>query len=172
MPTTPDSNTSATPVTPAAPGHPACATGDGPEGGNETAFSWNALPFRERTGRAVFGLAAIGGLAVAAGVMMQSITWAVCAAAALFLVLNRFFLPSSFTIDGEGITASYPLGRRHLAWKNVRRFATGKHGAWLSAHARSSWSDARSGVQVFFGRDRDAVVDRIRACMGGRGGGA
>jgi hypothetical protein len=172
MPTPPDSNTSATPVDPAVAGDPACADGGGLEAGLDPAFSWNALPLRENAGRAVFGMVAVAGLAVAAGAMMQSVTWALCMAAALLLVLNRFFLPSSFTIDREGITASYPLGRRRLAWKNVRRFATGKHGAWLSPSARSSWVDARTGVQVFFGRDRDAVVGRIRACIDGQRGGA
>ncbi|MDY7110180.1 MAG: hypothetical protein SYC29_16235 [Planctomycetota bacterium] len=127
------------------------------------AFSWQAHPLRERAGRAVAGVLVVAALAVVAGQLMQSAWWSMFTIAFLLLALNRFFFPSRFVIDAEGITASYPVRRLRLRWDELRRFAHGRSAAFLSTRARPSWWDGRRGMLVLFGAEREAVIDRIRA---------
>jgi hypothetical protein len=131
-------------------------------------FTWWAHPARERTGAAVAGGAVIVAFAVLAGVLMSNPWWAVFAAGIFLVCLNRFYLPSRFSIDEEGITARYPLSHRRLRWADLRRFALGEHGAFLSTRAAASRMDT-SGVQVLFGGDRESVVARIRSHLPDRG---
>ena len=67
--------------------------------------------------------------------------------------INRFFLPSTFKIDEDGITASYPLRSMRLKWKDLRRFLVGEQGGLLSRRARSSSMDVFTGMlkSVVFG---------------------
>jgi hypothetical protein len=129
----------------------------------EQGFSWQAHPLRERAGRAAAGVLAVAALAVVAGQLMQSIWWSVFTVGFLLLALNRFFFPSRFVIDAEGITASYPVRRLRLRWDELRRFVHGRSGAFLSTRARPSWWDGHRGMLVLFGNEREAVIDRIRA---------
>jgi hypothetical protein len=81
------------------------------------------------------------------------------------LSLNRFFLPSRFSIDAHGITAQFPLRRKHLRWRDVRRFLHDQHGGYLSTRSRASRLDAFSGMHLMFGQQREEVMQRIRAGM-------
>lgn len=133
-------------------------------------FAWRAHPAREHVGRAAFGAALIAGLAALTSLFMQSVPWGLFAAAILLLTLNRFFLPSRFTIDAEGITARYPLRRQRLRWAELRRYASDDHGGYLSTRARRSWLDAYRGLHVLFGEHREVVSARIRAHLSEGGG--
>jgi len=123
-------------------------------------YSWSAHPARERVGAAAAGVGVIGAFAAMSGVLMQSPWWAVISAVLLVLFLNRFFFPSRFTIDDDGITATYPFGRKRMLWQELRRFGHGVYGGFLSTRARPARMDR--GMHVLFGRDRDPVVERIR----------
>ena len=96
---------------------------------------------------------------------MGSRWWALVAVAILLAALNRFFFPSRFVLDGEGITARHALGSRRLRWADVRRFAHDDEGGLLSTRARDSWVTAHRGLQVLFGSQRDAVLARLRALL-------
>ncbi len=126
-------------------------------------FSWCAHPARERLGRAALGGLLILSLSILSGLMMQSLLWGVFAALLLVAVLNRFFFPSRFVIDAEGISAAYLLKKQSMCWSELRRFAMDRHGGYLSTRARRSWLDAYRGMHILFGRQRDAVIERILA---------
>jgi hypothetical protein len=132
-------------------------------------FTWQAHPARERAGGAALGLATILAVAVAAWWSTGVIWWGVLSLAVLLFALNRFFFPSRFVIDGQGITAKYPLRSKRLAWGDLRRFSVDDNGGFLSTRARRSRLDAYRGMHILFGADRDAVVDRIQARLGGKG---
>ncbi|MHC5002381.1 MAG: PH domain-containing protein [Planctomycetota bacterium] len=131
----------------------------------EPTLCWRAHPAGERVGRALVAGAVVAGLAGLSAVLMQSVWWAALAIAVLVLALNRFFLPSRFAIDEEGITARYPLRRVRYRWSDLRRFVLDENGGYLSTRARASWMDAYRGMHVLFGNDRDAVVAGIRGHM-------
>ncbi|MHC5024030.1 MAG: hypothetical protein ACYTGG_08970 [Planctomycetota bacterium] len=132
-------------------------------------FSWRAHPARERGARTVAAVviiaAASGGVVLAAGVPGWSVTLAVVAASVLVLATNRFFFPSRFTIDREGITARYPLRTMHRRWSDLRRFVHDRDGGYLSTRARASRLDGYQGMHILFGDQREAVIDRIRRLL-------
>jgi len=125
------------------------------------AFTWRAHPAREHVGRTFGALLVMAALAVAVAFTAQSAIWGVGSFVLLILFLNRYFLPSRFEMDAEGITARFPLVRRRLEWRDVHQVVTGRLGAWLSPRRRPSFYDPR-GVQVLYGPERDAVVSRMR----------
>lgn len=124
-------------------------------------FSWQAHPARERVGGALGG---VGVIMAVGGVVYFSFGagWSILSVIVLVGALNRFFFPSRFTIDPEGITARYPLRTQRFRWGDLRRWAVDRHGCYLSTRARRSRLDAYRGMHVLFGRYREAVLDRIR----------
>jgi len=129
-------------------------------------LAWSACPAAERAGAAVLGLvvivAAAGAIAVAGG----HVAWGVLSAVVLLGALQRFYFRSVYSIDADGLRASYLLGGRRVRWAEVRRVVTDEHGVYLSTRARRSWLDGFRGVTVLFGGDRDGVLRSIRAHVG------
>ena len=134
---------------------------------------WTAHPARERSAAAVIASCAVLCASVLVYLAFDGLWWGVGAALLLVTTLNRFYFPSRFQIDDEGITARYLLRRQRLKWKDIRRMACDGHGAYLSSRSRASRLDAYSGMHVLFGRKRDSVVEQLRAHLSGhrsRGG--
>lgn len=125
-------------------------------------FSWRAHPARECAGRATAAVLVIAALAFLAALLMRSSLWGVLAATVLMVALNRFFFPSRFAIDKEGITAHHPLRRQRLRWADLRRFAHDETAGFLSTRSRRSWLDSHRGMNVLFGDQRQSVIARIR----------
>ena len=93
------------------------------------------------------------------------------AMAVLLLSLNRFFLPTSFAIDGDGITAAWPLKRRHMCWSDLHGFAHDAEGGYLSKQAQPSRWDAMlrgNGMHVLFGTHGNSIAEHIRAHLPAR----
>lgn len=134
-----------------------------------TTFSWCAHPARERLLAAMATVVVIAAMAVCVLVAYGSLTWAVLSAVVLVATLNRFFLPTRFAIDDEGITARHPLGRQRFLWREVRRFVHDRRGGYLSTSRRASRLDAFRGMHVQFGRHRDEVVRSIRLLVSSEG---
>lgn len=132
--------------------------------GAET-ISWRVHPARQRVGAALLAGAVILALSALAAFAMHSLWWGIFSALFLFIALERFFLPSEFSIDDGGIVAQYGLSRRTCRWRDIRRFLHDRRGGYLSTRARGSALDAFRGVHLLFGQDRDAVVARIESCL-------
>ncbi len=133
-------------------------------------FCWDAHPARERAGRAVLGGIVILVLAWLAGSLMQSLWWGFFAAVVLLVSLNRFFFPSRFTIDGEGITARYPLRRQRLPLGRAAA-VRGRRARRLPEHPRLAGrgSTRTRGCTSSSARSATPSCERIRAhLLGGR----
>lgn len=126
-------------------------------------FSWRAHPAQERPNHALWAAVAILGMAAAVYFSFDSVAWAVVSLVVLVVALNRFYFPSTFTIDDTGILARYPLRRKQVRWDRIRRFVHDEHGGYLSTRATISRLDAFRGIHILFGNDRGAVVGRIRS---------
>ena len=131
-------------------------------------MTWRAHPAREQPGRTALAVATIAVITVLGVQVMGHPAWAALAIGVLLLSLNRFFFPTRFTIDGEGITASYPFSTQRLNWQQVRRFGHDEDGAFLSSRARKSFLDGFSGMHLIFGNDcsqRQRIVERINEAV-------
>lgn len=128
-----------------------------------TEFSWQAHPARERIGAAALALGVIGAVAGVVLLSFQSLAWATAACLVLLAALSRFFFPSRFMIDADGITARYLLRTQQIKWRDIRRFVQDDRGGYISTRAKRSWLDAYRGMHILFGTHRETVIKRIRA---------
>ena len=126
-------------------------------------FNWQAHPATERVGAALGAAATMVAAAAAIFVSFQSIAWSGLALAVLVLALNRFYFPSRFQIDSDGITARHPLRSQRFRWDDIRRFVVDARGGYLSTRSKRSWVDAHRGLHILFGSQREAVIEQIRA---------
>ena len=126
-------------------------------------YKWSAHPARERAVAALAASIAVLGFGALIGIASGAVGWGVVSVAVLLASLNRFFLPSRFSIDDDGITARYPLRSQRFRWGEIRRFIVDNRGGYLSTRARRSRFDAFSGMHVLFGPDRRSVIEHIRA---------
>ena len=126
-------------------------------------FTWQAHPARERIGAAALGLSVIGALTGVVLLSFQSLVWAAAACLVLLVALNRFFFPSRFMINADGITARYLLHTQQIKWCDIRRFVQDDRGGYISTRAKRSWLDAYRGMHILFGTHRETVIKRICA---------
>ncbi len=129
----------------------------------DTDFTWQAHPARERIGAAALAIGLIGAFAGVVWISFHSPVWAAAACIALLATLNRFFFPSRFVINTDGITARYLLRTQQIRWNDIRRFVQDDRGGYISTRAKRSWLDAYRGMHILFGTQRETVIKRIRA---------
>lgn len=125
-------------------------------------LSWRAHPARERLLAGVLTTLLIVALASAIYAFMGSLAWSILAVLVLVLALNRFYFPSRFVIDDDGISARYLLSRQRYEWSSVRRFLWDRRGVYLSTRRRRSWLDAYRGLNVLFGAHQSEVIKLVR----------
>lgn len=133
--------------------------------GAEPQIEWRAHPARERRRAAAAGALLIALVAIAVHWAAEIPGFSLLAASLLLMSLNRFFFPSRFEVDREGITAHYPLRTQRLCWHELRRFVTDDNGGFLSPHAEPSRLDSWRGMHVLFGEHRQAALSAIRQRM-------
>jgi len=123
-------------------------------------FSWRAHPAVERPRSAIAGLAVIALLAASAA-WSFGLAWGIGSFIALLLSLNRFFLPSRFTVTADVLIANFPFREQRLQWSAVRRFVQDANGGFLSTRHDSSRVDAFRGLHLLFGSRRDEAIRQI-----------
>ena len=128
-------------------------------------LAWTAHPARAHLGRAIAALVVVA--LVGMGVALTAGDWLPGLLGGMLLLasMQRFFFPSSFAIDEEGITAKHLLTSKRLLWRDVRRIASDAHGGYLSTRATPNWTDTYRGVHVVFGDEREQAVAAIHAQM-------
>jgi hypothetical protein len=127
-----------------------------------TIFQWKAYPAKERARSAITGGLIILFLAVTILLVFKSWILALLSIFVLVLRLNRFYFPSSFSIDSEGISAKYLLNTQYMNWNDVKRIVNDENGAYLSERTISSRWDAFRGMHILFGNDSDKVRSLLK----------
>jgi hypothetical protein len=133
-------------------------------------LAWRVWPARDRPGKAAFAGAVIIAFAalITSWCLLDGVSLALSivagagSLAVVFLTLNRFFLPSLFEIDEQGLTAQHPIRRRRIEWKDVRRFLHDEHGGYLARRAVSSRFDSWQGVHLLFDEHPERAIAAIR----------
>lgn len=127
--------------------------------------SWRAHPARERKAAAAATLLVIAAVGWAVAVTAGNAWLGVLGALLVVAALHRFFFPSVFTINGEGISARYLFARRRYRWRDVRRFVYDRRGGYLSTRLRASMFDAYGGMHILFDSSREELIERIRTML-------
>ena len=131
------------------------------ESSSET-LTWRVHPARERPLAAGFAVAVIAALAWLAADLMQHPAWAAFAALVLVIALHRFFFPSEYRLDPEGVTLRQPWRTLHYPWAQIRRFEHGRRGGFLSSRSCVSVLDLFRGIPLLFDERRELIVAGIR----------
>ena len=126
-------------------------------------IQWRVHPAAERPVALAVALAVIAVFGWLAAEWMEFWAWGLFAAGLMIGLLSRFFFPSEYQVDDEGVAARHGLTRQRLRWGDIRRFAHGARGGYLSTRSRSSALDGFRGVHLLFAGNGPAVVERIQS---------
>ena len=126
---------------------------------SDTGAGWTAWPAIERPGRTAVLVLAILVFAMLSGVLGGDLLWGLTAAALLSIGLNRWFLPTTYELDDQGIVAGFPLRRRSIRWRNARRLVLDAAGGWLSDARRGR--RGRRGIDLYWGSDPERARNMI-----------
>ncbi|MFQ6608212.1 MAG: hypothetical protein ACE5EE_06710 [Fidelibacterota bacterium] len=125
-------------------------------------FHWRAHPARERVKIAMLGGFIILSLGIIIFTSFQSILLTLFSIFVLVLQLNRFYFPSSFSINSQGISAKYLLRSQRMNWSKIKRIEQDNYGAYLSKREIPSRWDAFRGMQILFGNEREKVKSLLK----------
>ena len=131
-------------------------------------LEWTAHPLRESPLRAVAASVVVLSCGLLVALSIPDVTGGVLGGAVamifLFFMCNRFFLPSSYRMDKNGIAVRYPVGSRSFRWRDLRRFPHDQTGGYLSTRSRGGIFDSKGMSVLFAGRGVE-IIPRIKACM-------
>ena len=131
-------------------------------------FEWTAHPLREHPGKAVLVVTLMAFCGVLVGLVVgDPLAGPLAAGGAivfLFLTLSRFFLPSRYRMDAQGIAVRYPLSTRVLRWSEIRQFRHDDEGGYVSPRSKPGPFD-RAGISLLFGPHAAEVIPRIRNAL-------
>jgi Bacterial PH domain len=127
------------------------------------ALTWRVHPARERLWTALLTLLVVAAASWLTVEAMGNSWWGALAAGFFLVTLHRFFLPSRFRIDADGVTARSAFTSATFRWSDIRRFQHDRRGAFLSTRRRPSFLDAFQGMHLVFRGNGDDVVRRIES---------
>lgn len=114
-------------------------------------MTWTAWPAAERPLRTL-GLALVDlALATLASLIGGDAWWGATALLLLLVSQNRWFLPSVFRADDDGVEAGYPLRRRALRWRDARLVVLDPMGGWMSDRPSGGRRGRGRGLDLYWG---------------------
>ena len=106
--------------------------------------------------------AAVVGICVAVGVSFGGAGYGLLAGVLLGASLGRYFVPTRFELDAEGVIVRFLGQTRRVPWGAVRRVAVGREGVFLSPFAEPSRLDSFRGTLLRFAGNGDEVVSFVQ----------
>lgn len=131
--------------------------------GSASALVWVAWPAAERKGRSVILMVVILFLSMLVALIGGDWLWGLTGGILLMASLNRWFIPTAFTMTEEDIEVGYPLSRRRVRWSDVRHLVVADGGGWVSTRVEVTRLNARHGVDLYWGRNPDEIMDAVLA---------
>ncbi|MDG2093706.1 MAG: hypothetical protein P8J89_00350 [Phycisphaerales bacterium] len=132
------------------------------------ALEWTAHPLREQPLRAVMASVVVLACGWLVSLAVPNVLGGVLAGAGsilfLFFMLNRFYLPTTYRLDENGIAVRYPIGTRSIRWQDLQRFPHDASGGYLSTRQRGGMFDSR-GISVLFAGRGEEIIPRIKSAM-------
>ena len=86
---------------------------------------------------------------------------ALLAVAALSVALWRFFLPTSFELNAEGVSQWLFGRRRRIPWRDIRRYQVCSSGVLLLPRADACPLDAYRGLYLPWAKHRPEVLAHV-----------
>lgn len=121
-----------------------------PSGNPAAVLSWRVHPARQRPAATVAALSVVATITGLTIHLMGSVWWGFLPALFLLLTLQRFFLPTKYRLDEEGVSMRAAFTSATLRWDEIRRFRSDEEGAYLSRRSRPSPFDSFQGLHLLF----------------------
>lgn len=142
---------------------PAADGGIAGERGREPVLSWNvSLAAREGMHKLVISLAVIVGVLALGGYLYRDVVLVSISAGVFFLATADYFIPMKFWLTREAAYRRTIFGTRFIRWSNVKHCYFDDKGIKLSPLAQRSRSEALRGLFLYFGDNRDELVEAVR----------
>ena len=124
---------------------------------------WRSLPVVDDFPRSALLIGVVVAVCVGVHVSFGGLGYALLAAAFLAVALGRYFLPTWYELDGDGVAVRF-LGRtRRVAWSEVRRTQVHREGMQLSPFEQPSRLESFRGTFLRFAGNRDEVVSFVES---------
>jgi hypothetical protein len=88
--------------------------------------------------------------------------------AVLLLSLSRYFFPTRYRVDDEGVEATHIIGSTRRPWTALRTFAADGRGVTLSPYLRRTWLEPYRAVRLIYDRNYDRNRAEVLAVVASR----
>ena len=132
--------------------------------------SWTVHPIRRHHRRTLFLVLVIlltmGFLWIDGGGWF----WVGFSAVVLLLAVRQYLLPTTFSLDDEGVASRFLAFKRRKAWKAFRSYYRDRNGVLLSPFPAPSRLENFRGMYLIFGDNADEVMAHVRTKIAMEGG--
>ena len=142
---------------------PTAEDGIAGESGREALLSWSvSLAAKEGMHKLVISLSVIVGVLVLGGYLYRDVLLVSISAGIFFLATADYFIPMKFWLTREAAYRRTIFGTKFIRWSNVKHCYLDDKGIKLSPVAQRSRSEALRGLFLYFGDNRDELVEAVR----------
>jgi hypothetical protein len=120
-------------------------------------ISWQAHKAKETPKKTLFVLIFIIVFAVFL-IIFYGLFWALLALIILFLSLNAYFLPTTYTLTDNGIIIDKKLFSNKLEWSRFRKYYMTTNGIVLSPFTQKSFLDNFRGVHLLLPKQHSEEI--------------
>jgi len=125
-------------------------------------LSWVSHPFTRSRGKSVIAVSAVCLSVIVGGWYLESYLFGALAGLVMFGSLTKFFLPTKYTFDDEGVTVKTTTQTFTRPWTMFRSFYTDRNGVLLSPFMAPSRLENFRGLYLTFDNNRDEVLNFVR----------
>ena len=129
---------------------------------------WQSHPVVDDYPRSIMAVAIIAAVCFAVYAAFQSVGYVLLSVVVLGASLSRYFLPTDYELDDQGISVRFLGKRRRTAWDEFHRYDRHKDGLFLSPFEERSRLDSFRGTFLRFRRNAEEVTGfverKIQAC--------
>ena len=124
---------------------------------------WESLPLRrEKPAKSILLVVLIVASSAAAAFGFEHWFYGVFSLGALTVSLSRYFFPTRYVLDGEGVSSEHLGLKQRRSWAKFRRADEYREGIFLCPSVRPGRLDSFRGVFVRFDQNREEVVRFVR----------
>ncbi|OGR02262.1 MAG: hypothetical protein A2284_08940 [Deltaproteobacteria bacterium RIFOXYA12_FULL_61_11] len=121
-------------------------------------YTWRHHPLVERPWTAAVIVPFLAAGAMGAGLLLGHLLLSVPVGIVLLLSLRRYFLPTEYRLDPDGVTVRHLGATTHVSWPNLKRYSLEPHGIFLSPFEEPSRLENFRGIFLLTGEHREAVA--------------
>jgi hypothetical protein len=129
----------------------------------EIVLSWTvSLAGRENLVKTLAALAAMTGVLALGAYLYGNVLLVTIGALIFFLATAEYFFPMRFWLTEEAAFRRTVFGTKFIRWSNIRHCYLDEKGIKLSPLKGPSRMEAFRGLFLYFGKNRDELVEAVR----------